>query len=242
MMPRYAQCILSTPGHHVKRGIMYPNPHARTSGCVAIMESAAHPKIYAPFCKLVVKKAHMAGILKDQVTITVSGWAKAESEPREIPGAPWLKWSLHAYPRGKANTSNFIEVFVRVVGGGVHVNALLEGQSYGYSQVKKTFEHEFNDGEEHGCKDFCDTAYSTDEYPFQITCTATFKPKETKLTPLMVHELIDKSKPHFSDAKIVIGTEEIKVYYLNFAFYIYATVSDPPRFPFDALARLYRDV
>uniref|UniRef100_A0A7E4URC1 BTB domain-containing protein n=1 Tax=Panagrellus redivivus TaxID=6233 RepID=A0A7E4URC1_PANRE len=154
----------------------------------------------------------MAEILKDQVAVNVSGYNSGSSVIRAIPGSEGLKWSFYVYPKGKEGSSSYIDVYIRVEGGGAYVKATFDGYTSYSGSFKKTFEHEFNDGEEHALKGVWSNQYAMQGRNLTITCTATFEPMKTKLDPLMVHELIDKTKSHSSNATIVVDTDEIKIH------------------------------
>uniref|UniRef100_A0A7E4W5Y8 BTB domain-containing protein n=1 Tax=Panagrellus redivivus TaxID=6233 RepID=A0A7E4W5Y8_PANRE len=152
---------------------------------------------------------------KDTVSLTVNNRNNVESELRNIPGIAGLKWSFHVYPFGLANTSQFIEAYVRVTGGDVLVNATMKGFDSAYrTNSTKTFNHEIMDGNMQGCLDLYSNANIRNGYGINctITCDVTFKLKEVKIVPLMLHELIDESKAHCTDAKINVDKTDIKVH------------------------------
>uniref|UniRef100_A0A7E4VQ15 BTB domain-containing protein n=1 Tax=Panagrellus redivivus TaxID=6233 RepID=A0A7E4VQ15_PANRE len=154
----------------------------------------------------------MTNPLEDTVILKVANTTKVESELRDVPGASWLKWSLQVYPARRSNKIGSIEVYLRVVGGDATVKATIVCDFGTYQRkTTRTLNEEFTDGDVYGFNNFCKNTFFYINYIHTFTCTAVFKPKSV-LTGLTIHELIDESKAHCLDAKIVIGTEEIKVH------------------------------
>uniref|UniRef100_A0A7E4ZQS6 BTB domain-containing protein n=1 Tax=Panagrellus redivivus TaxID=6233 RepID=A0A7E4ZQS6_PANRE len=159
----------------------------------------------------------MVKVVEDKVSVDIVSANNVESELRDVPGAPWLKWSLHIYPLGQNNESAFIGVFIRIVGGRANVNATFHIRGAYYNRdYRYPFCQEFNDGEEHGYEDWYSNVgikngNTSKDKPCTVTCSATLTLNLIKLAPIMLHELIDESKPHCSDARVTIGMDEIKV-------------------------------
>uniref|UniRef100_A0A7E4URE5 BTB domain-containing protein n=1 Tax=Panagrellus redivivus TaxID=6233 RepID=A0A7E4URE5_PANRE len=147
----------------------------------------------------------MATLLKDSVSVTTVKADNVKSDLREVPGAPWLKWSFNVYPRYKYGSE--VGGCVRLVGGDATVNATISVLN---QNVTKYFVHFFNDGEEHGCGVISNDKmhWKRSKISYTITCTATFKPVEVDIEPSPHFQKPEEAK---ADAKIVIGENEIEV-------------------------------
>uniref|UniRef100_A0A7E4UR81 BTB domain-containing protein n=1 Tax=Panagrellus redivivus TaxID=6233 RepID=A0A7E4UR81_PANRE len=151
----------------------------------------------------------------DSVTVNVR-YSNVKSEWRDVPGVPGLKWALHVTLVCLNGLYDEVATYIQVVGGRVTVSATIECSiAHSLMVFTKTILHEFKYGERHG---FGDPVVGLIGTNYSITCKATFEVKNnvpvqnTDLRAVKLHELIDKSKPHWADTKIVVGKTDIKVH------------------------------
>uniref|UniRef100_A0A7E4VCI2 BTB domain-containing protein n=1 Tax=Panagrellus redivivus TaxID=6233 RepID=A0A7E4VCI2_PANRE len=143
-------------------------------------------------------------------TVTLQRNTVYKSGFRKVSGAPELTWILDVYPLGVDNKSDKVEALLWIIGGGT-------------TTVLATFEfvnkrtHNFNPqiyNEENSKRSFLlednKTLRSSDSIS-TIICTFELR-SEVLPPPLKVHELIDISKEHSWNVKLVMGENYIKAH------------------------------
>uniref|UniRef100_A0A7E4W7T7 BTB domain-containing protein n=1 Tax=Panagrellus redivivus TaxID=6233 RepID=A0A7E4W7T7_PANRE len=161
----------------------------------------------------------MAKLSTDLISVFVGYDKDNEYDVHDVPDVPGLKWSLLIESNEFAQT---VSAHLHVIGAAGTVTGAMYCQSDSEIETKY-FKFDFVNEEKH--------VIDIDGFQ-RITCTATFLIPPTKkatLAPLMVHELIDPTKPTCFDATIKVEGGDIKVHrgFLSMISPVFSVVFGP---------------